>query len=112
MYSIFGLSPTELASTYNEYLNCVHPDNRDCVADAFKKALNGEPYSIDYRIILADGEERVVHEQGEVICEKNIPIRMIGTVQDITERKKTEEKIQSLANIVESSNDAIVTKES
>ncbi len=35
---------------------------------------------------------------------------MIGTVQDITERKKTEEKIQSLANIVESSNDAIVTK--
>ena len=63
------------------------------------------------RIILADGEERIVHAQGEVIFdEKNIPIRMRGTVQDITERKKAEEKIQNLANIVESSNDAIITE--
>ena len=36
-------------------------------------------------------------------------IRLKGIVQDITERKKAEEKIQSLANIVESSNDAILT---
>ena len=35
---------------------------------------------------------------------------MRGTIQDITERKKAEEKIQTLANAVESSNDAIVTK--
>ena len=100
LYHILGRSPKELTPTYNEYLNCVHSDNRDCVDDTFKKALSGEPYSIDYRITLADGEERVVHEQGEVIFEKNIPIRMMGTVQDITERKKAEEKIQSLANIV------------
>ena len=71
--------------------------------NAVKKALNGKPYSIDYRIILANGEERAVHVQGEIIFdEKNIPIRMRGTVQDITERKKAEEKIQNLANIVES----------
>jgi len=110
LYHIFGRNPQEIAPDNNEFLNYVYPGNRDCVDNAFKKALNGEIYSIDYRIILADGEERVVHEQGEVIFEKNIPIRMIGTVQDITERKKTEEKIQSLANIVESSHDAIVTK--
>jgi PAS domain S-box-containing protein len=110
LYHIFGRNPQELAPDNNEFLNYVHPGNRDCVDNAFKNALNGEIYSIDYRIILADEEERVVHEQGEVIFEKNIPIRMIGTVQDITERKKAEEKIQSLANIVESSNDAIVTK--
>ena len=48
--------------------------------------------------------------KSEVIFdEKNIPIRIKGIVQDITERKKAEEKIQNLANIVESSNDAIVT---
>ena len=75
------------------------------------EALNGKPYSIDFRIVLANGEERIVHEEGEVIFdEKNIPIRMKGTIQDITERKKAEEKIQNLANIVESSNDAIVTE--
>ena len=49
--------------------------------------------------------------QAEVIFdEKNIPIRVKGIVQDITERKKAEEKIQILANAVESSNDAIVTE--
>ena len=42
------------------------------------------------------------------LMRENIPVRMRGTVQDITERKKSEEKIQMLANVVESSNDAIV----
>ena len=79
--------------------------------NAFKKAINGEPCSIiDHRIILANGEERAVHVQSEAIFdEKMIPIRLKGIVQDITERKKAEEKIQRLANVVESSNDAILT---
>ncbi len=64
--------------------------------NAVIEALNGKSYSIDYRIILANGEERIVHAQGEVIFdEKNIPIRMRGTIQDITERKKAEEKIRA-----------------
>ena len=111
MYRIFGLDPLEFGATYDAFLNYVHPDDRDYVDNAVKEALNGKPYDIDYRIILADGEERIVHAQGEVIFdEKNIPVRIRGTVQDITERKKTEEKIQTLANAVESSNDAIVTE--
>jgi PAS domain S-box-containing protein len=44
-----------------------------------------------------------------IFDEKNTPIRMRGTVQDITELKKSEEKIKTLANIVESSSDAIMT---
>ena len=93
------------------YLNYVHPKDRDYVDNAFKEAtVNGKPYSIDHRIILANGEERTVHLQSKVVFdEKKIPIRVKGIVQDITERKKDEEKIQSLANIVESSNDAIVS---
>jgi PAS domain S-box-containing protein len=73
--------------------------------------LNEKPINIDYRIILANGEERVVHAHGEVIYkEENIPVRTRGTIQDITERKKSEEKIKNLANAVESSNDAIITE--
>ena len=88
----------------------MNPKDRDHVDNAFKKAINGEPCSIDHRIILANGEERTVHLQSEAIFdEKKIPIRLKEIVQDITERKKAEEKIQSLANIVKSSNDAILT---
>ena len=47
---------------------------------------------------MANGEERTVHMQSEVIFdEENIPIRIKGIVQDITERKKAEEKIQNLS---------------
>ncbi|KKH94437.1 histidine kinase, partial [Methanosarcina sp. 1.H.T.1A.1] len=61
MYSIFGRDPQELAPSYNEYLSYIHPDDRDYFDNATMKAVNGKPYSIDHRIILAKGEERTVH---------------------------------------------------
>ena len=63
--------------------------------NAVKKASKGEPFDIGHRIVLADGTERVVHAQGEVIFDKtNTPVRMIGTVQDITEQKRAEETLR------------------
>jgi PAS domain S-box-containing protein len=110
IYSILGLNPKEFEITYDLFLNCVHTNDRDYVNNFIKNSLNGEPFDIDFRIISPNGSEHVVHGKTEVIFdENNIPIRMKGTVQDITERKKSEEKIRSLANIVESSSDAIIT---
>jgi PAS domain S-box-containing protein len=112
LYRIFGRNPQELAPSHNEYSNYVHPEDRNYVDNSFKEAtINGKPYSIDHRIILATGEERTVHIQSTVIFnEENNPIRIKGIVQDITEHRKAEEKIQMLANVVESSNDVIVTR--
>ena len=111
LYHIFRRDPKELAPSYNEYLSYIHPDDRLHVYTAANKALNEKSsLSIDFRIKLADGEERTVHMLSETIFdEKNCPVRIKGIVQDITERKKTEEKIKALADIVESSNDAIIT---
>jgi PAS domain S-box-containing protein len=111
LYSIFGLTPQKFGLPYNDVLNYIHLDNRDDVDNAVKEAFKGKPYNIDYRIVPADGAERIVHAQGEIIFnDENTPVKMKGILQDITERKKAEEKIQYLANIVESSNDAIVTE--
>jgi PAS domain S-box-containing protein len=97
LYRIFGRSPQELAPSYREYLNYVHPDDRDYVANAFEKARNGKPYSIDHRIILANREELTIHIQSEVVFDqKNIPTRIKGIVQDITERKKAEKALVNL----------------
>ncbi|MDD4249716.1 MAG: PAS domain S-box protein, partial [Methanosarcina sp.] len=110
VYRIYGCEPQEFSVTRNVFLSYVHPDDRDYVDNSFNKSLNEKPISIDYRIILPNKEERVIHAQGEVIFnDENIPFRTIGTIQDITERIKSEEKNQILANIVESSNDAIGT---
>jgi PAS domain S-box-containing protein len=111
LYRIFERSPQEGAPTYNGYLNYVHPDDRDYVNSALNKAINGKPYSIDHRIVLANGEERTVHIQSEITFDEgSAPVRVKGIVQDITERKKAEEKIRKLADAVESSNDAIITE--
>ncbi len=94
---IFGHDLQEFGVTYNSFLSYVHPDDRDSVDNAVKEALSGKPYDIDYRIISANGEERIVHAHGEVIFnEENIPVRMRGTVQDITERKKAEEALEKI----------------
>jgi PAS domain S-box-containing protein len=110
VYYIFGRNTQELAPSYNEYLSYVHPDDREDADNAHMEALNGKPFSMDHRIILANGEERTIQMYTQVIFnEKNIPIKLKGTVQDITERKKAEEKIHHLASVVESSSDAIGT---
>ena len=96
LYRIFELNPQEISANYEAFFSYyVHPDDRDYVDNAVKRALKGEPYSIDNRIITANGEERTVHAQTEVIFdEKNNPVRMRGTVQDITERKKAEQALE------------------
>ncbi len=110
LYVIFGLDP-KYDINHNTFLNSIHPEDLDYISHAINEALNGKPYNIDYRIILPDGKERVIYSQGGVIFDENsTPVRMRGIVQDITERKKTEEKIQMLANLVESSDDAIITE--
>lgn len=96
LYHIFGLDP-RFELNHNIFLNRIHPDDLDYVNYATNEALNGNPYHIDYRIILPSGEERIIYSEGEVLFdEKHKPVRMSGIVQDITERKKAEE---SLANI-------------
>jgi PAS domain S-box-containing protein len=89
-YRIFGANYEE-ELTFDTFLNYVHPEDRELVKKNVTSALYGKPYDIEHRIVLPDGKIRFVHERGEVIFgESGEPIQMLGTVQDITERKTTE----------------------
>jgi PAS domain S-box-containing protein len=93
---IFRCPPQEFGENYDEFLRNVHPGDRERVNNAVIEALKGKKlYEIDPRIILDNGKERIVHEKGEVTFnENNTPVRMLGTVQDITERKNAEEVLK------------------
>jgi PAS domain S-box-containing protein len=95
IYRIFGLRSQEFGATYEAFLSYVHPDDREFVKQSVDGALyKHKPYSMDHRIVRPDGTERIVHEQAEIIRDANkSPIRMRGTVQDVTEQKQAEEKI-------------------
>ncbi|MCP4402913.1 MAG: PAS domain S-box protein, partial [bacterium] len=96
IYRIFGLRPQEFGSTYEAFLATIHPDDRETVMQAVHAALYDDKlYNLDHRIVQPDGTVCVAHEQGEVTFdEQHEPIRMLGTVQDITERKRMEETLQ------------------
>ena len=90
IYRIFGLAHGDFFADYDAFLDRIHPDDRGAVAHAVDEALKGKkPYSIDHRIILPEGSERIVHEQGVVTYDENgEPVRLFGTVQDITESQE------------------------
>ena len=105
IYRIFGLLPREFSATYEAFLERIHPNDRTQVTNAVNEALaKRKPYAIEHRILRSDGEERVVFEQGEVkFHDDGTPCYMHGTVLDITERKRDEERIRLLAGVFEHS---------
>jgi PAS domain S-box-containing protein len=101
VYRIFGLKPQEFGATYEAFMERVHPDDRQKVDDAYGGSLreNRDSYEVEHRVIRKDtGEVRVVHEQCEHFRDANGKIaRSLGTVHDITERKRTEQALRQHA---------------
>lgn len=98
IYRIFGLRPQEFGATYDAFVETIHPDDREAVQNAVNAALEGEKYDIQHRIVRKDGEERIVRERGDVTMDSGgTPVRMLGTVQDITAMHQAEAKIKHLA---------------
>jgi len=96
IYRIFGLQPQEFGATYEAFLGAVHPEDRQLVTDRVNQALAQErEYDVEHRIVLPDGTVRFVHERAEVtLGGGGKPTRMIGTVQDVTERRILEEQFR------------------
>ncbi len=99
IYRLFGIEPDALGPSLQSFLNFVHPDDRQLVTLAIDDALsNKAPYLVEHRIIGRDGGEVTVEQQAEVVFGSNdVPLRMIGTVQDVSDRKRTEQQIHQLA---------------
>ncbi|HEX4645363.1 MAG TPA: PAS domain S-box protein, partial [Verrucomicrobiae bacterium] len=91
-YRIFGLTPDSFEGTSEAFFRLVHPDDRELLRQAKQAALaTGEPYNVDHRIVLPTGEIKMVSEQAEVAFDQpGAPARFLGTVLDITQRKRAE----------------------
>jgi len=97
LYRIYGLKPQEIGITYEIFLDHVHPEDREFAHEIIQRALQDyQPFSYDYRNLRWDGRVRALHARGEVILdETGRPVRMIGTAQDITERKLMEDSLRA-----------------
>jgi diguanylate cyclase (GGDEF)-like protein/PAS domain S-box-containing protein len=95
-FRIFGLHPTTYRPTYESNMHFIHPDDRQKGWDAIIAAMAArQPLNVELRLVRADGAERYVISRGEVTFDDaGRPVRMVGTIQDITERKLAEEALR------------------
>jgi PAS domain S-box-containing protein len=95
---IFGFAPGRFVGTYEAFLQCIHPEDRQFVIDSVSASVEQhKDYQIEHRILWPDGTLRWIAETGDVIRNAaGKAIRMVGVVQDITERKKAQMEIQEL----------------
>lgn len=94
---IFGVEPVDMPHWHGRWLGLIHPDDRLRTAAASEAALQGGPrYDVEYRVVRPDGEERMMHSQGDVIWDDaGQAIRQFGVMQDITDLRRAEEGLRA-----------------
>ena len=92
-YKIFGV-PIGTTMTYELFLNCVHPDDRDYVHEKWSEGVKNKSYDIEHQLFV-EGEVKWVREKAEFESDsEGNPILAIGFTQDITDQKVTEKRLQ------------------
>ncbi len=113
-YRILGYEPHSLEPSHELFLRSIHPDDRETVDACLKRSLEGEGFETEYRIMLADGRQRAVHARCEVLrlgprreprvigtlqaVAEGEPTAILGVIQDITERKALESRLEREAH--------------
>ncbi|MHB8397757.1 MAG: EAL domain-containing protein [Candidatus Limnocylindrales bacterium] len=109
LHRIYGVGPGTIAETAEAFHAFVHPDDRARVQASERAALNGGGhYNLEYRAVRPDGSIRLVHDEAEVVRdESGAPVRLVGTVQDVTESIAAEAERTRLVSAVEQTGEAI-----
>jgi diguanylate cyclase (GGDEF)-like protein/PAS domain S-box-containing protein len=110
VFHIYGIAALQDPISLRKILLAVHPDDRPQVRELLARApqLEGSQ-GLEHRIVLPDGQVRVVHQLAEVLRdEQGRPHKLVGAVQDITERKRSEEHMHLLARIFENTVEGIL----
>lgn len=96
VYSIWGRHPSNFQPSFQQFLETLHPDDRDEFLKKRNLVLTGqESLDIEHRILLPDGSVRYVHEKGSLFKDQfGKQSRYSGTVQDITLRKLHEQQLE------------------
>ncbi len=103
VFRIFGRDKAEFNPTFESFMMCVHPEDREHVLRSIERDTEEvDDLSYDHRIVRPDGEVRTVREVSLVYARKgSIVTRRAGTVQDITEQKNAIQQLNILENEVQ-----------
>src|ERR1700681_3079615 len=107
MFRIFGLDPPKSLPTRENFRQQIHPEDRDWVRKRLERSLRERVDAfVEYRVLLPDGTVRHINASGHpVLDEDGELIEFVGTVVDVTERKRAELARRRLASLVEQAGD-------
>ncbi len=99
---IYGIAQQDHPRTMEEVVRTTHPDDRERLGAQVQACLQtGEPFALERRIVHPDGTVRVTNTRAEVVVdEQGTPVRMVGTVQDITERHAAQRAKDEFTSVV------------
>jgi PAS domain S-box-containing protein len=97
MCRIFGVEPSQFGAELDGYVELLHPDDRAMTREVLTDALaRGGPFAFEHRLVGRDGVTRTIFGRGEVFCGADgKPVRVAGTGQDITERRRMERDLRT-----------------
>ncbi len=95
---LFGLDPSYSSVDADEVFATIHPDDREQIHASLDRALQAQGFfEAEFRVVLPDGELRWLSGYGDVVRDPvGEPLRIVGVNQDITERKRTQEALQTI----------------
>ena len=108
-FRIFGRNPDALNEHRQNFIDMLHPDDRERVNQALEDAINsGKEYDLEFRVLRPDQTLRIIHSRAEIVSDVNgNPYLLRGTVHDITERKQAEERVQRAYRFAQNTIDAM-----
>ncbi len=100
--TLFGLEAGMFAETAEAWLEKVHPEDREMVKNNIaQQRIQQNDYCQEYRLLLNDKIYWVCSQSRVILDASNSPIRMVGTIHDITERKQTQKKLQDSQQLIQ-----------
>lgn len=100
VFSILGETPDSFKPDFHKFLSYISEGDVKKVNENIENSLKNKniPYDVEHEIIRKDGTQRYVHEKGDISYDSALkPISMIGTIQDITELKVAQQKLEELS---------------
>ncbi len=100
MYALYGADRDSVSSSYDAWYGSVLPEDRPGLDEALQATINrGAPYAPCFRIRRGDGELRYIQARGQIHFDAaGKPVRLVGTNEDITERKALQDQLERQAN--------------
>lgn len=104
IFNIFEINKNKFKSSYQAFLELIHPDDKELVNNAYLNSLKTKKkYSISHRLLMNDGRIKYVEEICDTLFDEDgNAIKSIGTIQDITEKKLVELELKKSLSLINS----------